>query len=202
MIPEPIVLIGPVYVYFILVAMLVGCGVMRWSKRRWPNIKAYQQLGICFGVMAVVDILAEGLVWLPLGFWEYPGGIPFLFKDTYHKFPINELLTISTMFTAVCALRYFTDDRGRTLVERGVDRLRVGAKRKAAVRTLAIVAAVHLIMLLAYNVPHLFMGANSRGWPDDLQQRSYFTDRMCGPQTDNLCPGDGHGFVVGGRAGG
>jgi Spirocyclase AveC-like len=196
MIAEPIVLIGPVYVYFIMIGTLFGCAVMRAAKRRWPALKALHLVALCFLAMAVLDVVAEGLVWLPLGFWEYPGGIGLLFSHSYHTYPVNEMLTIAAMFTGICSLRYFKDDRGLTLAERGVDALRMGARSKTLVRGLAIIAATQLIMLVGYNLPNAWIGSHSRAWPAQLQERSYLTDNLCGPGTRNLCPGNGHGFVV------
>jgi len=191
MLVEPIVLIAPVYVYFIVVGTLLGSFVMRRAAARWPHLSTLQLIGICFGAMALLDLVAEGLIWLPLGFWEYPGGIGMLFPSTYHKFPINEMLTIATTFTGIACLRHFRDDHGRTLVERGLDRLKVSRGAQVGIRFLAVAGAVHLILFLGYNVPNSFIGAHSRPWPKDLQQRSYLTDGVCGAGTDNACPGPG-----------
>jgi hypothetical protein len=147
--------------------------------------------------MALLDVVGEGLVWLPLGFWEYPGGIPFLFSGTYHQFPLNEMLTIAASFTGIASLRYFRDDRGLTFAERGVDKLGLSQRKSTLVRGFAILGAVHMILFVGYNLPNSIIGAHSHAWPADLQKRSYFTDNICGPGTANLCPGSGHGFVVG-----
>ena len=188
MLVEPIVLIAPVYVYFIVIGTLLGCWVMRRSSERWPGLSSVQLVGICLLAMAALDFVAEGLIWLPLGFWEYPGGPGLLFPSSYHKYPVNEMLTIAATFTGMASLRYFRDDHGRTLVERGVDRLRVGGARRTALRFLAIAGAVHLILFVGYNVPNSFVGAHSRPWPRDLVKRSYLTDHLCGAPTRVACP--------------
>jgi len=188
MLVEPILLIPAVYVYFIMIGVLFGCWVMRRAQARRPNLSTAQLVGICFLSMCVLDFVAEGLIWLPLGFWEYPGGVGMLFPGTYHKFPINEMLTIATIFTAITCLRYFRDDRGLTVVERGVDKVRAGRGR-TVLRFLAIAFAVHAILFLGYNLPNGLLGAHPRPWPKALQQRSYFTDFLCGDQTPRLCPG-------------
>jgi hypothetical protein len=188
MLVEPILLIPAVYVYFIMVGVLFGCWVMRRTEARFPGASTGQLVAACFGAMCVFDLVAEGLVWLPLGFWEYPGGIGFLFPSTYHKFPINEMFTIAATFTGITCLRYFRDDKGRTLVERGVDRLRVGTAGQTLVRFLAIAFAVHAILFVGYNVPNSFVGAHSRPWPQAILKRSYFTDYQCGPHTHTACP--------------
>ena len=188
MLVEPILVIPMVYVYFIMIGAMLGCWVMRRAEARWPQLSAIQLVGICLVAMAALDFVAEGLIWLPLGFWEYPGGVGMLFPSTYHKYPINEMLTIAVTFTGIASLRYFRDDQGRTLVERGLDRLRVGGARRTALRFLAILFAVHAILFLGYNVPNSWVGAHSGPWPADLVKRSYFTDYLCGAQTNSACP--------------
>jgi len=190
MVLEPLLLIPFVYVYFVMIGTLVGCWAMRRAEARW-HLSTLQLLGVCFLTMCAVDLVGEGFIFLPLGFWEYPGGVGLLFPGTYHKYPINEMLTIATIFTAICALRYFKDDHGRTLVERGIDRLRVGGGRKQMLRFFALTGAVHLVLILGYNLPNSVIGAHSRPWPADLQKRSYLTDGVCGAGTTNACPGPG-----------
>jgi hypothetical protein len=190
MVLEPLLIIPFVYVYFIMIGVLVGCWAMRKAEERW-NLSTLQLLGVCFLTMALLDLIGEGLIFLPLGFWEYPGGIGMLFPSTYHKYPVNEMLTIAAIFTGLCALRYFKDDRGRTIVERGIDRLKVGEAGNNALRFLAIAGAVHIILVLGYNLPNSVIGAHSRPWPADLQKRSYLTDGVCGAGTTIACPGPG-----------
>jgi hypothetical protein len=74
-------------------------------------------------------------------------------------------------------------------IERGIDTVRGGAGRKLALRGLAAIGAVQLIMFLGYNVPNTAIGFNSAAWPKDLQKRSYFTNGICGAGTNRLCPG-------------
>jgi hypothetical protein len=188
MVLEPLLLIPFVYVYFIMIGVLAGCAAMRWAERRW-GLSTLRLLAVCFGTMALLDLIGEGLIFLPLGFWEYPGGYGLLWPSTYHKYPVNEMLTIAAIFTALCALRHFTDDRGRTLVERGIDRLTVGPRRRGFVRFLAIAGAVHLILIAGYNLPNAIVGAHPRPWPADLVKRSYLTDGVCGLGTPRSCPG-------------
>jgi hypothetical protein len=188
MLVEPILVIPFVYVYFILIGVLFGCWVMRRTEARFPGASTAQLIGACFAAMCIFDLVAEGLIWLPLGFWEYPGGIGLLFPSTYHKFPINEMFTIAATFTGITCLRYFRDDKGRTIVERGLDGLKVGSRRQTVIRFLAITFAVHAILFVGYNVPNSFIGAHSRPWPKAIQQRSYLTDYLCGPQIHSACP--------------
>lgn len=190
MVPEPILIIGPVYVYFILIATVLGCWVLRKTQERRPHWAKWQLLAVVFPVMCVVDFVGEALIWLPLGFWEYPGGFGLLFPSTYHKYPINEMLTIASLFTAMCALRYFRDDKGMTLVERGADKI-TSPRRQTLLRVCAVTFAAHAFVFVFYNIPNSVVAQHSPPWPKDLVERSYFTNGLCGAQTPRPCPGPG-----------
>jgi hypothetical protein len=189
MIPEPL-FIPFLYVWFFLLPAVGGCWVMRRAKARWPRMGVVGLLGICFGALCIFDLVVEGILFLPLGVWEYPGGSSIaLFPSTYHKYPINEMLTIAAECTLVAALRYFLDDKGHTIVERGIDRVRTTPGRKLVLRALAVIAATHVIVTIGYNIPNGWMAVHSPAWPADLQKRSYLTDGICGAGTDRACPG-------------
>jgi Spirocyclase AveC-like len=196
MVLEPLLVIPFVYVYFIMIGVLVGCWAMRRAEERW-NLSTLQLVGVCFATMCALDVIGEGLIFLPLGFWEYPGGYGMLWPSTYHKYPVNEMVTIGALFTLVCSLRYFKNDRGQTLVERGLDRLTVGERPKLGLRFLALLGAVHLSLTVAYTLPNSVVGAHSRPWPADLMKRSYLTDGVCGAGTQNACPGPGVPLIRG-----
>ena len=188
MLVEPIVLIPCVYVYFVFVGVLIGCWAMRRTSARWPSLSTPALIAICFVTLCAADLVGEGLIFLPLGFWEYPGGSGILFASTWHKYPVNEMLTMAATFTAISSLRFFRDDRGHTLAERGIETLRGGHRSATALRFLAVTGAVHLCVIVCYALPNLYSGSHSRPWPAALQQRSYLTDLVCGPATSNHCP--------------
>jgi hypothetical protein len=188
-IAEPILFIGPSYVYFLLLGVVLGTWTMRKAKERWPALQPYQLVLICFVAMCALDLVAEGLVWMPLGFWSYPGGHGILFPSTYHKFAVEEMIPIGLMFTGLSALRYFKDDLGSTWAERGVERLRSSSGRVAWTRVLAVTFAVHAITFVLYTVPSAWMVTHARPWPEDTQERSYFTSGLCGEETGRACSG-------------
>lgn len=188
---EPILFTPAAYVYIMILATALGCAVMRRARRRWPGLGTASLVGICFVAMCLFDIVLEGIIWLPLGVFEYPGGHWSIFPDTYHKYPLNEMFTIGAVFTALACLRFFVNDRGQTVAERGVDEVRGSNGRKLLLRALAVTAAIHVIMFLGYNLPNSLIGQNSTEWPADLQKRSYFTNYICGDTTNRPCPGPG-----------
>jgi hypothetical protein len=52
--------------------------------------------------------------------------------------------------TATAALRFFVDDRGRSFVERGAERVDGATRRTLALRLLAVIGFVH-VAALAYD---------------------------------------------------
>jgi hypothetical protein len=192
MLVEPILIIPGVYVYVFVITMFLGAWVMRRAKARWPRIGNVALIGLCFASMVAFDIVLEGVIFMPLGIWEYPGGRGVaIFSGTYHAFPVNEIVTVSLTFTAVACLRYFRNDRGQTLVERGSEHLRMSAAKQTVVRALAVLAGVHVALFVTYTIPNTWIGMHSKEWQQDLLERSYFTDGLCGAGTDRACPGPG-----------
>jgi len=189
MLVEPILIVPGAYVYCFVVAMFAGAWVMRTARNRWPHLSAVKLGAICVAAMFIFDILLEGVMFMPLGVWEYPGGHFNIFPNTYHKFPLTEMLTAGSAFAAVAILRFFKNDRGETLADRGVESLKVSDRRKSLLRALAMVGLVNVLFFVLYNVANTWTATRSAEWPADLQKRSYLTNGLCGEGTDQMCPG-------------
>jgi len=180
------------YVWMMFVASMSCCALMARLKARRPTISTATLLLASWTAMFVFDLIFEGLVFMPLGIYQYAGGWGSfsLFSSTYHKFPIHEAVFFGALMTAVASLRYFKNDRGETLVERGIDRLHATSGRKLMLRFLALFAGCHLIYLFVLNIPvALIVGAHPGAWPADLQRRSYLMGGICGDGTTIACPG-------------
>ena len=186
-VPEPVLFTPEVYVFLWLGLSMLGTAVMRRTSRRFPKWGPVHLLAAAFVTLAIVDLVAEGLIFMPLGFYTYGGGVaPILFPASYHVFPLHEPICTGLMFTAAAALRYFKDDRGYTLVERGADR--IGSTRaRGSLRALALIGAAQLCMLIPYTIPVAIIQHDARAWPRDLRARSYLTDGLCGPPTGHAC---------------
>jgi hypothetical protein len=59
-----------------------------------------------------------------------------------------------------------------------------------------------MIFLVVYTLPHMFVGAHSRTWNDDIQKRSYFLDGICGGGSGRACPGPAVPLVRNDNSGG
>jgi hypothetical protein len=189
---EPLVFTGAVYVWAFFGMTLLGCAIMRGARSRWPTLRTPWLIGICFAALLVADVVLEGMIWLPLGFLTYPGGHWNLNAGEWYQYPIHEGITASALFTGLASLRFFRNDLGQTFADRGVDKLSIGKGRKSILKFLAFVGATQVIMLVAYNIPvAALIASHPAEWPESIQERSYFTDGVCGEGTTRLCPQDG-----------
>lgn len=190
MVAEPLLTNGPGYAYGVLLITIVGCWIMRKIKSRWPTISNFRLIVATYGIAIVFDFVMEALVMLPIGLYTYPGAIQAVSFNagTYYQWPIYEGLMWGGVQAALCCLRYFTDDRGRTIMERGLDSVRGGFVRQQFTRFLAIFAGVSACFFFFYNVPAIYLGMHADPWPEDHQKRSYFNGGICGEGTDKPCP--------------
>jgi hypothetical protein len=189
-VPEPLLTNVPGYAYGVLLITIVGCWVMRKIKARWPNISNLRLIAVTYAFTFVLDFVMEGCLLLPTGLFAYPGAIRAVSINagTYYQWPVYEGLMWGGVQAALCCLRYFTDDRGRTVVERGLDRVRGGVVKQQFIRFLAIFAGVSACFFFLYNVPAQWFGMHADPWPEDVQQRSYFNGGTCGAGSDQPCP--------------
>lgn len=190
MMPEPMLMNAPGYSFGVLMCTMLGCWVMRKAKLRWPNLGVAGLLAVLVVFTFFFDIVMEGFFLMPMGLFTYPGAIRSLsiFPGTYHQYPIYQGLMWGAVQAGFCSLRYFTDDRGRTFVERGLEHVKGGELKKQSMRFLAIFAAVSMFFFVFYNLPAQWFGMHADPWPEDIQKRSYFTMGVCGEGTGRLCP--------------
>jgi hypothetical protein len=189
MMAEPFLMNAPGY-FFVLLCTMLGCWVMRLAKKRWPNINTLGLIGVVIAWTFLFDFVIEGLFLMPMGLFTYPGAIRALSINagTYYQWPLYEGLMWGGVQAGLCCMRYFTDDRGRTFVERGLDRVRGGFVRQQLTRFLAIFAACSAFFFVFYNIPAQFFAMHQDPWPDDILKRSYFLMGICGEDTDRPCP--------------
>ncbi|MCX2934290.1 spirocyclase AveC family protein [Mycobacterium sp. CVI_P3] len=189
---EPLVFTGAVYIWAFFGMTLIGCWIMRMVSRRWPRLSKPSLIAICFSTLFVADVILEGFIWLPLGFLTYPGGHWNLFAGSWHQYPVHEAIFAGALFTGLACLRYFVNDRGETIADRGLEKLKAGSGVKTTLKFLAFIGVTQAIMMVTYNIPvAVLIAANPAEWPKSIQERSYFTDGVCGAGTTRLCPQPG-----------
>ncbi|MFF7940818.1 spirocyclase AveC family protein [Nocardia gamkensis] len=190
MMAEPLLMNAAGYSYGVLLCTILGCWIMRRAKAKWPNIGNLGLIGVLIVWTFFFDFVIEGMFLMPMGLFTYPGAIQSLSINagTYYQWPIYEGLMWGGVQAGLCALRYFTDDRGRTFVERGLEHVRGGFAQQQLTRFLAIFAACSVFFFVCYNLPAQWFGMNADPWPEDIQKRSYFDMGICGEGTGRLCP--------------
>jgi hypothetical protein len=186
----PILWIAPVYVYLVLGMAMVGTGVMRRAKARWPQLSNGSLIGICWGFFVAFDLILEPLA-MRLGFFTYAGSVRALTINAghYYQYPIYNGLLWGGFWAAVASLRYFRDDRGHSVAERGVDELSLRPRTRTGLRFLALVGFCNTVCWAAYIIPMQAFALNADPWPKDISNRSYLTNELCGEGTDYACPG-------------
>ncbi|HZU47791.1 MAG TPA: spirocyclase AveC family protein, partial [Mycobacterium sp.] len=190
MMAEPLLMNAPGYSYGVLLCTILGCWVMRRAKSRWPNISNIGLIGVLIVWTFFFDLVIEGLFLMPMGLFTYPGAIRALSVNAghYYQWPLYEGLMWGGVQAGLCALRYFTDDRGRTFVERGLERVKGGFAKQQFTRFLAIFAACSAFFFVCYNIPAQWFAMHQDPWPQDILKRSYFLMGICGGGTDRACP--------------
>lgn len=186
----PIFFIPALYAGMFLGIPVLGCLVMRRARSRWPQLPNIGLLAICFITIVVIDIVLEGVIVMRLGIYDHTGpSIPLL--DSYYSHnALANIVLVAVTITAVTALRYFRNDRGETLVERGSEQFGRSGARPSTLRFFAVFAAMQMCLLLGYHVPMAIwttITPNS-AWHEDMQQNSYLNDHICGVGTARVCP--------------
>lgn len=173
--------------FYMLAAM---CAVMRLIENKW-RVGTPTLVAISIVLGALVDVVFEGLVLLPLGFYSYAGGGHWtvMNADTYYRYPLHEMICVGFLYGSAACLRYFVNDKGETFVERGLDKVAGSPMKKGFMRTIAVTSGVTSIFAITYHLPVGFIALHSTTWPDDTINRSYFTNGICGPQVNLACPG-------------
>ena len=187
----PVPVLPAFYVVSFVIIGILGCSVLNLLKRRSPSLG---QVGLFVGVviiMGLFELLLEGVLFLPMGFWSLAGGsYPITFPGHYFQLPANDFFHVFVVMVAMVYLRHAVNDRGQTIVERGMEQISASPVKQAGVRLLAMVAAIHIITFSLFHIPCIFWSLNSPEWPKDTTDRSYFQNQ-CGPLMNRACPGPG-----------
>src|SRR5262245_22956810 len=144
---EPIIWTPFLYIYLFFGGAVFGCWVMRKAAERRPQMGTLGLISFALLAGMLVDFVAEGLLIMPAGVYTYAGGHLAIFPEAYHKFPLTETVTVGAIIAGLAALRYFKDDRGLSVLERGVDKLNVGEGRRNVLRFLAIFGITNVLVM-------------------------------------------------------
>lgn len=119
--PAPVLFGLPLYISGFLAFALIMKAVLGRLRTRYPNLSGAQLILIAMGLGMLVDVALEVPIYLT-GLWAFPGQPDIgLFANTGHKYPLTEALAGAVFFAVLASMIFFRDDRGQTLMERGLD---------------------------------------------------------------------------------
>jgi hypothetical protein len=188
--PQPLIWLPAVYICAFFAMVLIANLIIRRLYAWRPRLSIPSVWLITFIPMMVAGTLWEA-TFMRLGSHSYAGAIRGLALNPgkFYEFPVYQGITASILYTTWGAMRFYRDDQGRSFAERGIDKLRVGARAQGWLRFFAISGAVTTIFFLGYHLPNALFSLEGGAWPQSVQQRSYFTSGLCGPGTGTACPG-------------
>ena len=190
--PEPIIVTGFGYLALVVSQAFVMCWLLRKAKSLWPNMGILSILCmIVVGLTAIDSVLEMALI--RSGVYAYPGGIRAvtLFAGETYQFPLTEGFLFGGLAVgAMAALWHFKDDKGLTLAERGIERMRFGQTGSQWIRFFSIYGFIHTAFFVLYMIPNQWLSTHSDPFPQGYP--SYMINDMCvvGEQ-HNQCPGPG-----------
>ena len=192
LLPEPLLAWAGGYPGFLLWMTFGGLAAMRFVKARHPGISNVKLSIVGILAAMVVDMTLESLLIRFSGIYAYPGSIRTLslWGGHWYQFPLYEMLFGAWVGTT-SVLLYFKDDKGRTWIERGVEKLAMCKNsnfRQSLVRLVAVIGFCQVIEVIIYVLPMPLITANADPFPDDTP--AFFTvgSGMCGPGTGLACP--------------
>jgi len=187
---DPVYASLPGFVLLYFGGALVGNYVMNKARERNPEIGAPKLMALSVLVCSFVFMCLE-LSWMRTGFYIYPNVIPSLtlFAGHYYQLPIYEIIIDGFLTASMSWIVFFRNDKGETVVERGLSNLKLSQGKKSLMSVLAFAFIMNLLFG-AYNVvvqPFMHQGHTV---PLTIQERSYFMGTYCGPGTDMACWND------------
>jgi hypothetical protein len=179
LLPEPLFVSLPGYTCLVFAQVLIVLWLVRKVKARRPDIGVFGTIALMVVGLTVLDTIIESTL-LRTGVYAYPGGIRAitLYAGHTYQLPMSESFFFGGLgLGAVAALSYFRDDKGRTIVERGLEHVHAGAKQKQLIKFCAIFGAVHLAFLVLYMVPNQWLATHADSFPAGY--KSYMINGMC-----------------------
>jgi Spirocyclase AveC-like len=189
---EGVVWALPAYGYGLFLGTFIACWAMRRVQSRWPGIRPVGLIAFCWLLMALMDVVLEGIGMESQGLitTSATGHLPQIPLGTHaNKLAISESLLWGAAWAAISCVRYFRDDQGRTIAERGVEHLRAGPGSRSVVRLLALLGLCQLLVIGVYVIPMgVLAKIHTDVWAHSVQSRSYWNDHICGFGTHRVCP--------------
>jgi hypothetical protein len=153
-------------------AIVFGRLVQRLRVRR-PLLSTAQLVGIVIACGFALALL-EPIVIIPLHLWNYPGTPPAIGLGGGFRYPVWEIACFGLWFGVLASVRIFRDDRGRTIVERGLEMHRPGLQR--GITWLALYTIFQIAIWGFASMPYWVIGLRQHQWP---RQPTQLVNGMC-----------------------
>jgi hypothetical protein len=175
--------------YLNLVALwgYAGSKFMGWSKRRWPALRGWQLMGLCFLAFIPADLILE-LSICHYQLFNYASTVRALtlFAGKTYQFPLYEVVSWCATLTALSGVHYFRDAHGESLLARHIARMRIAPAVKTWAGFFAVLGMCQVSFFLCYNVPYFYWSTKGGANPP---YAAYRVAGVCGPGTQYDCPG-------------
>lgn len=177
--------------YGIAVMATIGtANLMAWVARKRPQTGRFGLFGVAWVTSGLGIIAFEAPFCMRSGFASRSAtSLPdwlVIWPGTRYQIPlIPDPVFWGAVFAAMAALRYFRDDAGRSIAERGVHRL--PTRWRTAASALAVIGFANLAMAL-HTIPSAWASLYLN---PTVPLPSYMRAGMCGDGTPYPCPAPG-----------
>ncbi|HTK61471.1 MAG TPA: spirocyclase AveC family protein [Pseudonocardia sp.] len=176
----------PLYMYFGLLAAIIGGRVLTWLGRRLPRASNASLYTILFVLVTIGDFFVEfsALVYPQLYVFAGTPKSLTLFAGRIYQFPVYHCVFAAVFAVMITWLRQSRDADGVSAVERGLDRLAVHDRIKGLLSFLAITGWA-TVSALGYFLPFAWMSMQADSYPP---LPSYLTtSAYCGQPHAPVC---------------
>jgi hypothetical protein len=184
--PEPLFLMGGIYLWWTTINVIAFCWSLKKLRAWLPRLSTLAHIPIAFISIVILDALLE-IPATRFGLFAYPGAPHSLtlWAGRYYQFPIYENVFMNFNYLSIGLLRYYRDDRGESVAERGVSSLRIPQTAKTWVRFFALAGFCNISYFIVYFLPYNWMAMQADTFPP---YPSYMRYEICGKGTPYACP--------------
>lgn len=136
---------------------LICAGIIRRARDRWPGISTPKLMGVVLLSTVIFDLILEPGTVMQFELWSYTGSpANSLSLGNGVRYAFVEILCGGICIGLFVSLRLFTDDRGRTICERGLERYSL--RRQRLITFGALYGIFQFLAFVVAGVPFWFVG--------------------------------------------
>ncbi len=150
--PDPLLFTWFLETFCFLGAAMAFGRAVTWARSRWPRLSNRQIFVLIVLCGSVMEIVLEICLMLPLRLWTYaaPEALTLDFGGGA-RLPVLVIAANALYFGSLVAIRIFKDDRGQTIVERGLDGYSPQVRK--AISLLALYGLMQSSIIIIGNAP-------------------------------------------------